>query len=128
MGPCYQIRDISQTTVLQSSVAPSLLSKMYTAHGTLLSTASGLSMLSVGIITDLFGVRTIYILASILILCSACLSFNLLKYDKTKQKNMSMNKINRTGFPALFIYDKLGDFRCFVACSKAYASLIKVPS
>ena len=27
MGPCYQIRDISQTTVLQSSVAPSLLSK-----------------------------------------------------------------------------------------------------
>ncbi len=55
MGPCYQIRDISQTTVLQSSVAPSLLSKMYTAHGALLSTASGLSMLSVGIITDLFG-------------------------------------------------------------------------
>ena len=128
MGPCYQIRDISQTTVLQSSVAPSLLSKMYTAHGTLLSTASGLSMLSVGIITDLFGVRTIYILASILILCSACLSFNLLKYDKTKQKHVTlMNKINRTGFPALFIYDKLGDFRCFVACSKAYASLIKVP-
>ena len=37
MGPCYQIRDISQTTVLQSSVAPSLLSKMYTAHGTLLN-------------------------------------------------------------------------------------------
>ncbi|PEK24805.1 MFS transporter [Bacillus wiedmannii] len=90
MGPCYQIRDISQTTVLQSSVAPTLLSKMYTAHGALLSTASGLSMLSVGIITDLFGVRTIYILASILILCSACLSFNLLKYDKTEQKDISL--------------------------------------
>lgn len=75
MGPCYQIRDISQTTVLQSSVAPALLSKMYTAHGALLSTASGLSMLSIGIITDMFGVRTIYIIASILILCSACLSF-----------------------------------------------------
>ena len=27
MGPCYQIRDISQTTVLQSSVEPTLLSK-----------------------------------------------------------------------------------------------------
>ncbi|QIW18750.1 MFS transporter [Bacillus thuringiensis] len=90
MGPCYQIRDISQTTVLQSSVPPTLLSKMYTAHGALLSTASGLSMLSVGIITDLFGVRTIYILASILILCSACLSFNLLKYDKTEQKDISL--------------------------------------
>ena len=95
MGPCYQIRDISQTTVLQSSVAPSLLSKMYTAHGALLSTASGLSMLSVGIITDLFGVRTIYILASILILCSACLSFNLLKYDKTKQKTCHFNEQNK---------------------------------
>ncbi|PGB04703.1 MFS transporter [Bacillus toyonensis] len=90
MGPCYQIRDISQTTVLQSSVAPSLLSKMYTAHGALLSTASGLSMLSVGIITDLFGVRTIYMIASFLILCSACLSFSLLKYHKTEQKDISL--------------------------------------
>ncbi|MBK5429924.1 MFS transporter [Bacillus sp. TH25] len=90
MGPCYQIRDISQTTVLQSSVTPSLLSKMYTAHGALLSTASGLSMLSVGIITDMFGVRTIYIIAAFLILCSACLSFNLLKYHKTEQKDISL--------------------------------------
>ncbi len=90
MGPCYQIRDISQTTVLQSSVTPSLLAKMYTAHGALLSTASGLSMLSVGIITDMFGVRTIYIIAAFLILCSACLSFNLLKYQKTEQKDISL--------------------------------------
>lgn len=90
MGPCYQIRDISQTTVLQSSVSPSLLSKMYTAHGALISTASGLSMLSVGIITDIFGVRTIYIIASFLILCSACLSFSLLKYHKTEQKDISL--------------------------------------
>lgn len=90
MGPCYQIRDISQTTVLQSSVEPTLLSKMYTAHGALLSTASGISMLSVGIITDMFGVRTIYIIAAFLILCSACLSFSLLKYHKTDQKNISM--------------------------------------
>ncbi|MGW5981273.1 MFS transporter [Bacillus mycoides] len=90
MGPCYQIRDISQTTVSQSSVTPSLLSKMYTAHGALLSTASGLSMLSVGIITDMFGVRTIYIIAAFLILCSACLSFNLLKYQKTEQKDISL--------------------------------------
>ncbi|UYX54427.1 MFS transporter [Bacillus thuringiensis] len=89
MGPCYQIRDISQTTVLQTSVATSLLSKMYTAHGALLSTASGLSMLSVGIITDIFGVRTIYIIASFLILCSACLSFSLLKYQKTEKKDIS---------------------------------------
>ncbi|WJE25976.1 MFS transporter [Bacillus cereus] len=90
MGPCYQIRDISQTTVLQSSVTPSLLSKMYTAHGALLSTASGLSMLSVGVITDMFGVRTIYIIAAFLILCSACLSFNLLKYHKTEQNDISL--------------------------------------
>lgn len=90
MGPCYQIRDISQTTVLQSSVAPSLLSKMYTAHGALLSTASGLSMLSVGIITDTFGVRTIYIIASFLILCSACLSFRLLKHQRSQMKEISI--------------------------------------
>ena len=93
MGPCYQIRDISQTTVLQSSVEPTLLSKMYTAHGALLSTASGISMLSVGIITDMFGVRTIYIISAFLILCSACLSFSLLKYHKTNQKYF--NVINK---------------------------------
>ncbi|MEH7458156.1 MFS transporter [Bacillus sp. JJ1127] len=90
MGPSYQIRDISQTTVLQTSVTPSLLSKMYTAHGTLTSTASGLSMLSVGIITDIFGVRTIYIIASFLILCSACLSFILLKHIKQQEKDVSL--------------------------------------
>lgn len=76
--------------MLQSSVEPTLLSKMYTAHGALLSTASGISMLSVGIITDMFGVRTIYIISAFLILCSACLSFSLLKYHKTNQKNISM--------------------------------------
>ncbi|WP_371392042.1 MFS transporter [Bacillus pseudomycoides] len=90
MGPFYQIRDISQTTVLQSSVPPSLLSRMYTAHGTLTSAVSGLSMLSVGIITDMFGVRTIYIIAAFLILCSACLSFILLKHTKQQEKDISL--------------------------------------
>ncbi|EMA6343105.1 MFS transporter [Bacillus cytotoxicus] len=89
MGPAYQIRDISQMTVLQSSVPSALLSKIYTAHGTLISSASGLSILSVGIITDMFGVRTIYILAAFLILCSACLSFILLKYIKIREKDLS---------------------------------------
>ncbi|MED1384301.1 MFS transporter, partial [Bacillus mycoides] len=40
--------------------------------------------------TDMFGVRTIYIIAAFLILCSACLSFNLLKYKKTEQKDISL--------------------------------------
>ncbi len=90
MGPAYQIRDISQTTVLQSSVPPSLLSKIYTAHGTLTSAVSGISMLSVGIITDMFGVRTIYIIAAFLILCSACLSFMLLKHTKRQENDISL--------------------------------------
>lgn len=90
MGPSYQIRDISQTTALQSSVPPPLLSKVYTAHGTLTSAVSGISMLSVGIITDMFGVRTIYIIAAFLILCSACLSFILLKHTKRQEKDLSL--------------------------------------
>ncbi|WP_459501152.1 MFS transporter [Bacillus sp. C1] len=90
MGPSYQIRDISQTTVFQSSVPPTLLPKIYTAHGTLTSVASGLSMLSVGLITDMFGVRTIYIIAAFLILCSACLSFILLKHTKQQERDISL--------------------------------------
>ena len=69
---------------------PSLLSKIYTAHGTLTSAVSGISMLSVGIITDMFGVRTIYIIAAFLILCSACLSFILLKQTKQQEKDVSL--------------------------------------
>ncbi|PEY34642.1 MFS transporter [Bacillus cereus] len=90
MGPAYQIRDISQTTILQSSVPTSLLPKIHTAHGTLTSTVSGLSMLSVGIITDMFGVRIIYIVAAFLILCSACLSVVLLKHTKHREKDVSL--------------------------------------
>ncbi|MBE7106303.1 hypothetical protein FT637_25810 [Bacillus cereus] len=40
-------------------------------------------------ITDIFGVLTIYIIASFLILCSACLSFSLLKYQKTEKQDIS---------------------------------------
>lgn len=81
MGPAYQFRDIAQTTILQTSVAPSRLSNVYAAHNTLVSTVSGISMLCVGLITDIFGARTVYIVAAILILLSASLSFTLLKQN-----------------------------------------------
>lgn len=41
-------------------------------------------------ITDIFGVRTIYIIASFLILCSACLSFRLLKHQRLQKKEISI--------------------------------------
>ncbi|CAM4177686.1 macrolide transporter [Bacillus manliponensis] len=89
MGPAYQFRDIAQTTVLQTSVAPSLLSNVYAAHHTLVSAMSGISMLGVGMIADLFGARTVYIVASILILLSATLSFTLLK-QQNKENGVSL--------------------------------------
>ncbi len=70
MGPCYQIRDISLKQQFGNQVSLLLYYLKCITGSWCSSTASGLSMLSVGIfITDLFGVRTIYILASILILC-----------------------------------------------------------
>ncbi|WP_369899962.1 MFS transporter [Bacillus manliponensis] len=89
MGPAYQFRDIAQTTVLQTSVAPSLLSNVYAAHHTLVSAMSGISMLCVGMIADLFGARTVYIVASFLILLSATLSFTLLK-QQNKENGVSL--------------------------------------
>ncbi|VXC52864.1 conserved hypothetical protein [Bacillus mycoides] len=41
-------------------------------------------------ITDIFDVRTIYIIASFLILCSTCLSFRLLKHQRLPKKEISI--------------------------------------
>lgn len=89
MGPAYQFRDIAQTTILQTNVTPALLSNVYAAHSTLISTMSGISMLCVGIIADVFGARTVYIVAAILILLSASLSFTILK-QQNKQSDVSL--------------------------------------
>ncbi len=83
MGPVYQIRDISQQTILQNSAPPSDLSKIYAAHTVLLSTATGLSVLLVGIVADVFGIRWVYILGGVLVIIVSGISLTILKRKGT---------------------------------------------
>jgi len=87
MGPVYQIRDVSQQTLLQSSVPASQLSKIYAAHSVLLSSVGGLSVLLVGITADLFGVRWVYILGGILVILTSSVSLLILKNRVNKEEN-----------------------------------------
>ncbi len=84
MGPAYQIRDIAQQTAMQTSVSTDRLPKIFATHGILISTIGGISVLLVGMVADFLGIRFVYLFASILICCSALLSFTLLKFQSNK--------------------------------------------
>ncbi|QCJ43024.1 MFS transporter [Bacillus sp. S3] len=63
-------RDVAETTIIQQSAREQLLAKVYSARGTLIFGAFGLSSLLMGWITESFGVRTTFMVATILFLCS----------------------------------------------------------
>jgi MFS family permease len=61
MGPAYQLRDIAQRTIFQKNVAVSELPKVFAAQGTIIAVTFGVSVLVMGLIADLFGVRISYL-------------------------------------------------------------------
>jgi len=79
MGPVYQIRDISQQTILQKSSPPSDLPKIYASHNVLSSASTGFSVLLVGVVADIFGVRWVYILGGALVIVVSCISLIILR-------------------------------------------------
>ncbi|MFS0858909.1 MFS transporter [Paenibacillus taichungensis] len=77
MGPAYQIRDIAQQTAFQSSVPVESLSKVYAAHGIVLSTAMSISTVVFGLIADQMGVRLVYLIGGALFIISSLCSLRL---------------------------------------------------
>lgn len=63
-------RDVAETTIFQKSARDGLLAKVYSARGTLIFAAFGISSLVMGWITEQFGVRTTFMTATILFICS----------------------------------------------------------
>ncbi|MDG5471444.1 MFS transporter [Jeotgalibacillus sp. ET6] len=88
MGPVYQVRDISQQTLMQKSARPEDLSKVYAAHSVILSATMGFSVVLIGLIADVFGIRIVYLLAGVIVLLTS--SFSLLFMVGN---NRSRNKI-----------------------------------
>ena len=68
-------RDIAETTIIQNSAREQLLAKVYSARGTLIFAAFGLSSLVMGWITERFGVRVTFLVATIFFIASFIVAF-----------------------------------------------------
>ncbi|OLP63080.1 hypothetical protein BACPU_34800 [Bacillus pumilus] len=84
MGPAYQIRDVSQQTILQTETSVRDLSKVYSAHYVLSSVSVGLSIFFVGFIADAFGARFVYVLGGLFVL--VCSSIAILTFLVQKRR------------------------------------------
>lgn len=67
-------RDVAETTIIQKSAREQLLAKVYSARGTLIFAAFGISSLVMGWVTENFGVRTTFLTATCLFICSFCIA------------------------------------------------------
>lgn len=70
-GFATQIKDVAQQTITQTSVTHRLLPKVYSAQDTIISATFGLSTLLLGYLTDLLGVRFVFLFAAALLFISA---------------------------------------------------------
>ncbi|WP_313800793.1 MFS transporter [Cytobacillus sp.] len=75
MGPAYQMRDLAQETMFQNSVDDQTLTKILAARSTLTQLIFIFSVIGIGALTDLIGVRFIYILSGGVLLLSTLYGF-----------------------------------------------------
>ncbi|MBO0962070.1 MFS transporter [Neobacillus sp. MM2021_6] len=79
-GMPQMARDVAETTIIQRSAKEQLLAKVYSARGTLIFAAFGISSLVMGWITETFGVRITFLVATGLFLCSFTVALMGRKY------------------------------------------------
>ncbi|MCY9024033.1 MFS transporter [Priestia megaterium] len=84
-GMANQIKAVAQQTTTQTSVAHRLLPKVYSAKDAIISATFGVSSLSLGYLTDLFGVRFTFLLAATLLFLSAI-------FVAVNRKDLKLNK------------------------------------
>lgn len=84
MGPAYQIRDVSQQTILQTETPIHDLSKVYAAHYVLSSVSVGLSIFFVGMIADAFGARFVYLLGGLFVLICSSIAITTFMMQKKR--------------------------------------------
>lgn len=70
-GLVNQMKDVAQETLVQKSVVHRLLPNIYSAKDALITAIFGASSLILGNLTDLFGVRFIFMLAATLLFISS---------------------------------------------------------
>ncbi|WP_128896684.1 MFS transporter [Longirhabdus pacifica] len=65
MGPAFQLRDISQTTLYQQSVNQQLYPKVISAKDTINTALMAISIALMTVIADLFGIQLVYMITAI---------------------------------------------------------------
>jgi MFS family permease len=75
MGPSYQIRDLAQETMFQNSANEKILTKILAAKSALIQLIIIFSIIGIGVLTDLIGVRLVYILSGCLLMSSSLFGF-----------------------------------------------------
>jgi MFS family permease len=75
MGPSYQIRDLAQETMFQNSANEKTLTKILSARSALIQLTIIFSIITIGVLTDIIGVRLVYILSGCLLMSSALFGF-----------------------------------------------------
>lgn len=93
MGPSYQMRDLAQETIFQNSAEEGTLTKILSARSTLVQLIFIASILGIGALTDLIGVRLVYILSGCLLIFSSIFGFINLQLRK---KGTSLENENVT--------------------------------
>jgi len=75
MGPSYQLRDLSQETLFQNSVNETILPKIMAAKAALIHFIFIISTVIIGLITDVFGARFVYIFSGCFLMFSSLYGF-----------------------------------------------------
>lgn len=95
MGPSYQIRDLAQENMFQNSTDEKTLTKILAVRSTLVQFIFAFSIIAVGALTDLIGVRLVYILSGGLLIFSSLFGFVHLQIGK---KGLSLETENAENF------------------------------
>ncbi|MGN7300400.1 MFS transporter [Ferdinandcohnia sp. SAFN-114] len=75
MGPLYQARSICQVSLLQISIPENKRASIMAARNSFLTPLSGITVLLVGFMADLFGIQTTYFIAGVLYLLASLVAF-----------------------------------------------------
>ncbi|MEB2280126.1 MFS transporter [Lysinibacillus xylanilyticus] len=87
MGPLYQIRDISQSTIFQDVLPKEERASIMAANHTIISSWTIFTYVIMGYLVELIGVQKVYIFASFIYLLTTFLVLSLPKIRKYKISN-----------------------------------------
>ncbi|ASS70031.1 MFS transporter [Bacillus atrophaeus] len=90
MGPAYILRDLTQETFIQNITTEQTRINIMSARSSLVQFIFMFSILGIGIISDLLGVRLVYVSAGILLLASALYGFSQLQFKRKVNKHISI--------------------------------------